>query len=595
MSSSPKSPTPSSADTFTLLPHGVHVPCGGHASLLDAALAAQLPVPFSCRRGACGSCAASIVDGRAFQAPGASADAVDPGPGRLLMCQSRAAGGLVLCLPDWVPPPAPERRQMRVLAKTALSTGVVQLLLHPGAPLATQAGQHLRVALGGGDHRCFSIANRRAQALDPIELQIRRVPGGRFSDHVLGALAAGAELDVEGPFGAVVPPAAGQPLVLLATGTGYAGVRALLQEALDDRAVPAITLYWGGRHDPGDHYARAELDAWCADDPRLRWTPVRSHLAHDASAGTAQHERPVMRAVMRPVMRHVQDHALAGGHDWTATRVHACGNPAMLRDARSALLAAGLPAERWHADAFVASGQAMAPHAWERTGPRFNRAGIVAARERSMAAVRDIAARLPTGITAADARELADQRLRAMGALRNWHPTIVRFGADTSCGSRERGDPTRRLRPSDILFIDIGPVWDGYEGDYGDTFVRGDDPVHLRCAAAARAVFSEAADAWRAGADGVALYALAERAAERHGCVLVREMAGHRVADFPHALYGKHKLAEAGFAPAEGLWVLEIQLRDREQPVGAFFEDVLLRDAATSIAPDVRGFPGPSA
>jgi CDP-4-dehydro-6-deoxyglucose reductase len=291
----------------------------------------------------------------------------------------------------------------------------------------------------------------------------------------------------------------------------------------------------------------------------------------------------------------VQHHALAGGHDWTASRVHACGNPAMLRDARAALLAAGLPAERWHADAFVASGQATAPRASERTGPRFNLAGIVAARERSMAAVRDIAARLPTGITAAEACELADLHLRAMGATRNWHPTVVRFGADTACAPRERGDPVRRLRDDDILFIDIGPVWDGYEGDYGDTFVRGANPVHQRCAAAARAVFDEAAAAWAAGADGVALYALAERAAERHGCTLVRDMAGHRIGDFPHALYGKHKLAEAGFAPGEGLWVLEIQVRDRTQPVGAFFEDVLLRAPATPIAPDVSACPAPSA
>ena len=94
---------------------------------------------------------------------------------------------------------------------------------------------------------------------------------------------------------------------------------------------------------------------------------------------------------------------------------------------------------------------------------------------------------------------------------------------------------------------------------------------------AARAVFDETRDAWLGGADGIALYAFAEMAALRHGCTLVHEMTGHRIADFPHALYGCHKLAQAGFAPREGLWVLEIQLRDHERPVGTFFEDISLR------------------
>lgn len=117
----------------------------------------------------------------------------------------------------------------------------------------------------------------------------------------------------------------------------------------------------------------------------------------------------------------------------------------------------------------------------------------------------------------------------------------------------------------------------GYEGDYGDTFVFGDDVVHQRCARAARAVFDETRDAWLGGAEGIALYAFAETAALRHGCTLVHEMTLHRIADFPYALYGHHKLAQAGFVPGDGLWVVEIQLRDHERPVGAFFEDISLR------------------
>lgn len=94
-------------------------------------------------------------------------------------------------------------------------------------------------------------------------------------------------------------------------------------------------------------------------------------------------------------------------------------------------------------------------------------------------------------------------------------------------------------------------------------------------AAGARQVFRRAREDWLRGLTGAALYDRAEAYARDYGCELVREVPGHRVADFPHALYGKHQLAQA-----DSIWVLEIQVRDRALPIGAFYEDVLLRAAA---------------
>jgi len=91
-------------------------------------------------------------------------------------------------------------------------------------------------------------------------------------------------------------------------------------------------------------------------------------------------------------------------------------------------------------------------------------------------------------------------------------------------------------------------------------------------------VFRRARLDWLGGISGTALYERAEAYAREYGCALVREIPGHRVADFPHALYGKHKLIDADFVPSDGIWVLEIQVRDLIQPVGAFYEDVLLRN-----------------
>jgi CDP-4-dehydro-6-deoxyglucose reductase len=280
----------------------------------------------------------------------------------------------------------------------------------------------------------------------------------------------------------------------------------------------------------------------------------------------------------------VQDAAIAADHDWSRSLVYACGNPAMVQAARDRLLAAGLPADRYRSEAFhpAAGGTAGAApqreaHPWERLSPRYTLAGILDARQRSMQAVAEIAALMRPGMTTREAIAVADEYLRRMGASNNWHPTYVRFGPDTQSPPIQRTDYDRKLQEHDIFVLDIGPVWDGHEGDYGDTFVLGADADRLRCAEAAREVFRRARLAWLEGLTGAALYDRASEYARELGCELVREIPGHRVSDFPHALYGKHLLAQADFVPADGIWVLEIQVRDAERPMGAFYEDVLLR------------------
>ena len=558
----------------TLLPHGVTFPCGDNVTLLDAALAAGQSVPFSCKRGACGSCLANVVNGLFERdSPRVGQDRYAVGPDQLLMCQSRACGDITLSVPDWTPENAPARHAARIASITELGHDVHRVVAHLalGDRLVNLPGQHVRVLLPNGDHRCFSIANQRSAA-DPLELHIRRVPGGAFSDMRLATLDAGDELTIVGPQGTCTwqPPSDDvDRLVVLATGTGYAGVRALLALALESRTFTSVELYWGGR-DVDDHYARPELDALAFAYPEFKWTPV----SPQATKGDPGQDEALQR--------HVQDYALAAAGNWGHAVVYACGHPGMIRDARAALIAAGLPPAHWHAESFVPTGNVspskVGPHPWERVGTRFERSGILLARRRSIQALGEIAARIEPGMTTADAIALADQRLLALGANRNWHPTYVRFGPDTLCISSQPGDRTRRLREDDLFTIDIGPVWDGYEGDYGDTFVLGDDADHLRCVQAARSIFRDAQAQWRRGLSGVDLYAYAEKLAHAHGCELVREVAGHRIADFPHALYGKQRLATADFPPSDGIWVLEIQVRDLQRPIGAFFEDVLLRE-----------------
>ncbi|MGE8060485.1 M24 family metallopeptidase [Pseudomonas sp. NPDC089547] len=537
--------------------------------LLDAMLASGLPVPFSCRRGACGSCKVKVVSGL-YQDKQRDADTPAPSyplaPDEMLLCQSHACSDMRLEIPGWSLDAPTLAFQAQVHSKRALSADIVELVLQPDQPLEVRAGQYVRFQLGNGDSRCFSIANLPAQDQGQLVFHIRKVSGGLFTEGLLSTLQAGDTLTLEGPLGACTWQHEDQrPLVLLATGTGYAGIKPLLLTALARNTD--VTLYWGGSS-TADFYDRDFLDQASRAYPHFCWHPVLSALAR------------------------VQQVALGQAHQWADTQVYACGNAAMITQAREQCLAAGVQPHRFVAEAFVASG-AMTPQPsatntrhpeLEKVGPRFSLDGMLAAREQSVRSVAAIASQLRVGMTTAQALEMAAQTLQAMGASHTWHPTYIRFGDDTVRTPRQGIDLQRVLRSTDIVVVDVGPVWDGYEGDYGDTFVFGQRELHHACVKALHEVFDETRDAWGRGLTGRELYDFAERSAQAKGWQLERNLAGHRIADFPHVLYGQEKLADVEIVPSEVVWVLEIQLCHPTEPVGAFFEDILIGEPGSAQA-----------
>ncbi|ATP45460.1 (Fe-S)-binding protein [Pseudomonas putida] len=531
------------------------------ALLLDAMLASGLSVPFSCRRGACGSCKVKVVSGQ-YRDKQRSADMPAPcyplAANEMLLCQSHACSDMRLEIPGWSLDTPTLAITAHVLSQRALSVDISELVLQPTQPLEVRAGQYVRFRLDNGDSRCFSIANLPAQDQGRLVFHMRKVSGGLFTDCVLPALQEGDALQLEGPVGACTWQHEEQrPVVLFATGTGYAGIKPLLLTALAGHAP--VTLYWGGSS-LADFYDGAFLDQANLAHPHFRWHRVLSAQAR------------------------VQQVALTHAHRWADTQVYACGNSAMITKAREQCLAAGVQAHRFVAEAFVASG-ASAPAAaslstldpvLEKVGPRYSLDGMLAAREQSVRALAAIVSQLKVGMTTAEALQMAAETLQAMGASHTWHPTYIRFGDDTVRTPRQGIDPQRQLRASDIAVVDLGPVWDGYEGDYGDTFVFGEHPLYHACVKALHEVFEETRQAWCAGLTGRELYDFAERSALAKGWQLERNLAGHRIADFPHALFGQDKLAELDIVPSEMVWVLEIQLCHPTEPVGAFFEDILV-------------------
>ncbi|HEY9271388.1 2Fe-2S iron-sulfur cluster-binding protein, partial [Achromobacter sp.] len=293
----------------------------GTTSILEAALAQGIPVPFSCQRGACGSCRAVVVDGSYERMAPPTDGSYQTASDELLMCQCRAASDLTLRFPHWSAPeqPLPPRRAS-VVSRLPLAPDVTQLIveLQDGEDYGYLPGQHARMVLEGGARRNFSIANAPGAAGPArLEFHIRRMPGGAFTDGVLPGLQPGDTLIVDPAQGDCTWPA-DEPqdmdhLVLLATGTGYAGVAPILMAALQSRALKTVTLYWGGRK-PDDCYAAQMLNALQGKGDGFQWHAVLSTAEgfQDAAADGARH---------RHAGRHVQDAAVAAGHDWSRSLV----------------------------------------------------------------------------------------------------------------------------------------------------------------------------------------------------------------------------------------------------------------------------------
>ncbi|MBT2116226.1 M24 family metallopeptidase [Dyella sp. LX-66] len=213
----------------------------------------------------------------------------------------------------------------------------------------------------------------------------------------------------------------------------------------------------------------------------------------------------------------------------------------------------------------------------EAVGAPYDPALMLRARERSWAVLQGIRERMRPGISEEEARAEAAEVFRAHGMERLWHPVVIRIGANTLKTFREASDPALRLGVDDIYFIDLGLVFDGHEGDVGDTFTTGADPARHACAEAARTLFDEVAAAWRTqGLSGEALYAFAAERAEAMGWRLNHAIKGHRVGDFPHAIHKAGDLGTLEQAPSSGLWILEIQIAHPSESYGAFYEDLLV-------------------
>jgi Xaa-Pro aminopeptidase len=204
-------------------------------------------------------------------------------------------------------------------------------------------------------------------------------------------------------------------------------------------------------------------------------------------------------------------------------------------------------------------------------GPDWDPALQRAAQDRAWSVLHHAAAAMRPGMTDLDGRGLVDRLIKDSGASQQWHASQVRFGPNTMLPFGKTPDRQHVLSEGDIFFLDIGPVYDGHEGDVGSGFTVGASP-HSGLIGDSKAVFDAVKSHWQAtGITGEALYDFA-----RSGWTLALEGAsGHRLGDFPHRIHYRGKLATFDATPAQDRWILEIHLIDEANGIGAFYEDLL--------------------
>lgn len=309
-------------------------------TILEAALAQGISLPYSCRSGSCGACSCQRLGGEVDYPDGlplglSQAEHVD---GVVFACRAHARSDLVL-----------EAQELQSLSRLSIKTLParvvrmqqlghdvmrVDLRLPAVEPLDFLAGQYVDILLRDGARRSFSIANAPRGGSE-LELHIRHVPGGEFTTRVFEELREKSLVRLQGPLGSFyLREGSERPLLLVGGGTGFAPLKSIVEHMLNHGIERQLHLYWGVRT-RRDLYSDLP-QRWSRELPGFEFTPVLS----EADAGWRGRRGWVHEAVL-------QDHPELAGHD-----VYMAGPPPMIDSAVAAFTAAGLPGTQLFYDSF---------------------------------------------------------------------------------------------------------------------------------------------------------------------------------------------------------------------------------------------------
>jgi CDP-4-dehydro-6-deoxyglucose reductase len=341
----------------TVRPSGREFTVEDDETILAASLRTGVGLPYGCKNGACGTCKARALEGEWAQGAH-SASALTPeeqASGKLLLCCSRPATDLVIEARELSGfGDIPIRKmpcRIASIERPAPDVAIVSLQLPASERLQFRAGQYLEFILKDGSRRSYSMATA-PHADERITLHIRHMPGGVFTDALFGAREPAIKerdiLRIEAPLGTFfLREDNARPIVLLASGTGFAPIKAIAEHIFhkrmnrDEPERPArpVRLYWGCRA-RRDLYLPELPEQWAREQPNFTYVPVLSDAApEDRWTGRSGF---VHRAVMEDLP------------DLSGWQVYACGAPVMVDAAKKDFTTdCGLPEDQFFADAFT--------------------------------------------------------------------------------------------------------------------------------------------------------------------------------------------------------------------------------------------------
>jgi CDP-4-dehydro-6-deoxyglucose reductase len=330
---------------ISVLPSGRGFAAEPGEAILAAGIRSGIGLPYGCKDGACGSCKCKKLEGKVVHGPHQS-KALSPeeeANGFILTCCGVPHSDVVLESRQVTDESAFPIRKLptRVIAleKKSHDVMLVKLQLPANDTFRYHAGQYIEFILQGGARRSYSMGNAPHNG-PGIELHIRHMAGGKFTDHVFNAMKEREILRIEGPYGSFfLREDSDRPMILLASGTGFAPIKAVIEHMQFKGIDRPATLYWGGRR-PSDLYLDDWVRARTAEMPNLRYVPVIS----DAEPADAWRGRTGF----------VHQAVLEDFPDLSAYQVYACGAPIVVDSARADYIRlAGLSADEFYADAFT--------------------------------------------------------------------------------------------------------------------------------------------------------------------------------------------------------------------------------------------------
>ncbi|MGB9992930.1 CDP-6-deoxy-delta-3,4-glucoseen reductase [Pseudoduganella rhizocola] len=337
---------------ITVQPSGHQFSCDDDETVLSAAMRAGIGLPYGCKNGACSSCKGKVVSGSITHRPHQrrALTEEEEAAGMSLFCCAVPQSDLVLQARevagsgDFPVKKMPSR--VSTMEKMAPDVMVISLQLPANETLEYRAGQYIEFLLRDGKRRSYSMAS--APGAGPVTLHIRHMPGGLFTDQVFGAMKERDILRFEGPLGTFfVREDSDKPMVLLASGTGFAPIKAIVEQMKASDSKRQMVLYWGGRR-PQDLYMDALCRQWAEEMPNFRYVPVVS----DAQAEDSWNGRTgyVHRAVVEDLP------------DMSGYQVYACGAPIVVESARREFVQqCKLPEDEFYADAFTTEADLAQP------------------------------------------------------------------------------------------------------------------------------------------------------------------------------------------------------------------------------------------